>query len=98
LKVYWTDTSKSHLKGIKDFISLNSPTYAKRMIDRLTQRSRQIGEFPFSGRVVPEYKVNQIREVIEGPFRIIYHIKPDQIEILAVVHGAQNISPETKLK
>lgn len=30
-----------------------------------------------------------IREVIEGPYRIIYYIKLDQIDVLAVIHGAQ---------
>jgi toxin ParE1/3/4 len=34
--------------------------------------------------------VDQIREVIEGSYRIIYHIRPDQIDILAVIHGAQD--------
>jgi hypothetical protein len=31
-----------------------------------------------SGRVVPEFELEQIREVLEGPYRIIYYIKPDQ--------------------
>jgi len=35
--------------------------------------------------------LEQIREVIEGPYRIIYHIKADQIDVLAIVHGARNI-------
>ena len=35
--------------------------------------------------------MEQIREVIESPYRIIYYIKPDQIDVLAVMHGAQNI-------
>jgi len=61
------------------------------MADRLTRRSQQIAEFPFSGRRVPEYDVDQIREVIEGSFRIIYHIKSDQIDILAVIHGAMDV-------
>jgi toxin ParE1/3/4 len=61
------------------------------MVDRLTRRSQQIGNFPFSGRTVPEYEMEQIREVIEGPYRIIYYIKADQIDVLAVLHGAQNI-------
>ena len=30
----------------------------------------------------------------EGPFRIIYRIKVDQIDVLAVVHGAMNIDPK----
>jgi len=61
------------------------------MVDRLTRRSQQIAEFPFSGRRVPEYDVDQIREVIEGSFRIIYHIKADQIDVLAVIHGAMDV-------
>jgi toxin ParE1/3/4 len=64
---------------------------ARRMVDRLTRRSQQIAEFPFSGRRVPEYDVDQIREVIEGSFRIIYYIKADQIDVLAVIHGAMDV-------
>ena len=60
------------------------------MVDRLTCRSQQIADFPLSGRRVPEYEIDQIREVIEGPYRIIYYIKPDQIDVLAVLHGAQD--------
>ena len=62
------------------------------MVDRLTRRSEQIAEFPKSGRKVPEYDAEDIREVIEKPYRIIYRIKPDQIDVLAVVHSAQLLS------
>jgi len=70
----------------------DSAAYAKRMVDRLTRRSRQIADFPLAGRMVPEYETTQIREVVEGPYRIIYCIKPGQIDVLAVIHGAQDIS------
>jgi toxin ParE1/3/4 len=92
MKVHWTDTAQRHLDAIYHFIAQDSPAYAKRMVDRLTRRSSQIGEFPFSGRTVPEYEMEQIREVIEGPYRIIYYIKTDQIDVLAVLHGAQDIT------
>lgn len=72
-------------------IALDSPAYAKRMVDRLTRRSQQIADFPFSGRRVPEYDIDKIREVIEGPYRIIYHIKPEQIDVVAVIHGAMDV-------
>ena len=93
MKVHWTDTAQRHLDAIYHFIAQDSPAYAKRMVDRLTRRSQQIGDFPFSGRSVPEYQMQQIREVIEGPYRIIYYIKADQIDVLAVLHGAQDITP-----
>jgi len=67
MKVHWTDTAEGHLDAIYAYIALDSPEYAKRVIDRLTRRSQQIADFPLSGRRVPEYDADQIREVIEGP-------------------------------
>jgi plasmid stabilization system protein ParE len=89
MQVFWTNTAEEHLGAIYDFIGKDSREYAARTIDRITRRSMQIADFPESGRIVPEISIEQIREVIEGPYRIIYYIKPAQIDILAVIHGAQ---------
>ena len=91
MKVHWTVTAERHLDAIYHYVAQDSPAYAKRMVDRLTRRSQQIGQFPLSGRAVPEYEMKQIREVIEGPYRIIYYVRPDQIDVLAVLHGAQDL-------
>ena len=91
MNVHWTRTAESHLDAIHAYIAQDSPDYAKQTIDRLTSRSIQIAGFPASGRRVAEFDLDQIREVIEGSYRIIYRIKPDQIDILAVIHGARNI-------
>jgi addiction module RelE/StbE family toxin len=91
MKVHWTRTAETHLNDIYKYIEFDSPEYAKRVVDRLTSRSRQIADFPNSGRRVPEFDVDQIREVIEGSYRIIYRIKPDQIDVLAVIHGAMDV-------
>jgi addiction module RelE/StbE family toxin len=92
VKVYWTDTAVKHLSAIYAYIAQNSPQYAARVVDRLTRRSEQIANFPLSGRIVPEFQTEQIREVIEGSYRIIYYIKSDQIDVLAVIHGSQQIT------
>ena len=91
MRVIWTDTAKRNLRTIHDYIARDSPTYAKRMVDRLTSRSKQIGAFPLSGRAVPEFDAGQIREVVERPYRIIYHIRPDHIDVLGVVHMSRRI-------
>jgi plasmid stabilization system protein ParE len=72
MKVFWTETAVNHLSAIYSYISQNSPQYAQRLVERLTRRSEQIANFPFSGRIVPEFETEQIREVIEGSHRIIY--------------------------
>ncbi len=94
MKVYWTHNAVDHLVNIYEYIALNSPTYAKRMVDRITQRSSQIAGNPLSGRMVPEYQADDIRELIEKPYRIIYRIKGDQIDVLAVIHGARLLPDE----
>lgn len=94
MNVHWTNTASGHLDAIHAYISQDSPEYAKRVVDKLTKRSQQIADFPLSGRTIPEYELDQIREVIEHPYRIIYHIKSDQIDVLAVLHGAQDVLRE----
>ena len=71
MNVQWTDTVQRHLDAIYSYIAQNSPEYAKHMVDRLTRRSQQISSHPLSGRIVPGYEMNQIREIIEGSYRII---------------------------
>jgi len=92
MRVHWTNNALKHLLDIYEYISQNSSFYAQRIVDRLTKRSEQITSFPMSGRNVPEYYAEDIRELIEKPYRIIYQIKPDQIDVLAVVHGARLLS------
>jgi toxin ParE1/3/4 len=92
VKIFWTEAALSQLQAIYDYISQTSTDYASRMIDRLTKRSIQIAKFPYSGRMVPEYDLNEIREVLEWPYRIIYLINTERshVEVLAVVHGARS--------
>lgn len=72
MKVHWTTTAQDHLDAIHAHIARDSPVYAKRIVDRLTRRSTQISSLPLAGHKVPEYDMDQIREVFEWPYRIIY--------------------------
>lgn len=92
MKVYWTETAVENLSAIYAYVAQTSPQYAARVVDRITKRSEQITNFPLSGRIVPEFETEQIREVIEGSYRIIYYIKGEQIDVLAVIHGSQEIT------
>ena len=94
MKVRWTETAEAQLNAIYAYIAQNSVPYALRTIDKITNRSKQIAAFPLSGRKVPEYDLEQIREVFSGSYRIIYYIKPDQVDVIAVIHGAMDVLRE----
>jgi plasmid stabilization system protein ParE len=46
MNVVWTDAAIAHLQAIHDYIAQISPEYVRRMVDRLTRRSKQIAAFP----------------------------------------------------
>lgn len=89
MNVVWTHAARTQLRGIHDYIAASSSGYAKRMVERLMQRSKQLRQYPLSGEMVPEYNSPEIRELIEGNYRIIYHTQPERVDIIAVVHAAR---------
>jgi toxin ParE1/3/4 len=92
MNVFWTNKAIEQLTSIHRYHAQISPQYATRLVDLITKRSQQIGTFPNSGRILPEINLEQIREVIEANYRIIYYVGSDRVDILAVVHGAKNLS------
>ncbi len=94
MKIDWSGNAIAHLNAIYEYIAKDSSFYAQRVVDRLTRRSEQLATLPMSGRMVPEYGLEEVRELLERPYRIIYRLWPDRIEILAVIHSAQRLPPE----
>jgi len=70
-------------------INQHAPKAAKEVIAGLLSRTRQLEEAPLSGRQVPDYPDDDVRELLERPYRIIYRITERQIEILTVMHYRQ---------
>jgi plasmid stabilization system protein ParE len=93
MNVVWSHSAISHLTDIFEYISRDSEKYALRMIDRITSRSKQIGYAPESGQLVTEYSHPQVREVIEGPYRVIYRAESDRVVVLSIIHGARVLPP-----
>lgn len=89
MKVLWTRTALGHLTDIYEYIARDSRRYAERMVDRITARSSQFASQPESAPVVPEYGDPAVREVLEGPYRVIYRIQPGAVVVLAVIHAAR---------
>ena len=87
MNVVWTKSALVQLTGINEYIAHDSSRYALRTVDRITCRSRQIGQYPNSGQMVPEYNNASIREVIDGSYRLIYRFDSSHVTVLAVVHG-----------
>lgn len=87
MKVIWSKESLRQLIEIENFIAVDNPDKAAKFISKLIDRGEKIKDFPFKGRIVPEFSINEIREVFQNTYRIVYRISDNQIEILTVFEG-----------
>jgi len=51
--------------------------------------ARTLDQFPRSGRKVPEFDDENIRELIAYSYRIIYLVEESEVLIAAVIHGSR---------
>ncbi|MBN2363923.1 type II toxin-antitoxin system RelE/ParE family toxin [candidate division WOR-3 bacterium] len=91
--VYWSEIAYKDLDGIIDYISNDSIDIAIKILHRIKEKAESLKNFPERGRVVPELKFHHIenyREIIVSPWRIIYRIENDSVYIIAVFDGRRN--------
>lgn len=91
----WSPLSRDDLRDIVRFISCDSSQRAQAFALRLIAHTDMLLEHPESGRVVPDYHVPHIREIIHRPYRIVYRVDHERrlVEISRVWHAARG-TPE----
>jgi toxin ParE1/3/4 len=92
-RIRWTRQGRADLRGIREWIAKDSPLFADVFVDRLLNSVERLREFPRSGRVVPEYNADTIREVIVGAYRIVYRLDDERgVEVLTVFHSTWSLA------
>ena len=89
LKIVWSLRAAAHLEDICSYISKDSITYASVFAGKVLTIVEGLSRYPQSGRVVPEYDIKNLRERVYNNYRIVYRVKPDMLEIVAICHGAR---------
>jgi len=70
-----------------DYIAVDRP--AVQWFDGLVERVELLEDAPEQGRVVPEWHEESVREIQYEPYRVVYEIFDDRIEILTLSHMRQ---------
>lgn len=76
-KLIWSPTARDDLHDIVIFIACDNPNRAMSFGYQLISETDRLQEFPELGHIVPEYRNDQIREIIFSPYRIVYRIDYD---------------------
>ena len=62
----------------------NVPEVGEKLIGQVISSVERLSEFPESGRIVPEFGVAHLREIIMPPFRIVYRLDKMRVRIVRV--------------
>lgn len=88
-RIIWTEPALLELDEIADYISLDNPDAAKKLVRKVFDRVDYIANHPKSGKHVEEFEVSIYREIVIPPCRIFYRIADDNIYIIHVIREEQ---------
>lgn len=83
--IEFAESAVRDLEGILDWYREQlAPQVGKRLVREIVADAERLPDFPESGRVVPEFNVTKIRELIRPPFRIVYRIDGTRIRVVRI--------------
>ena len=91
MSVTWTETATDQLRAIRDYLARSSPGYAQTLASRVVAQTEALDGQPLFGAEVLEYGNPNIREVFEHPYRILYRVEGQDIQVVAVIHAARRL-------
>jgi plasmid stabilization system protein ParE len=74
-----------------DYIARDRPLATADWYDGLVRRIELLRDMPQQGRVVPEWYEESVREILWEPYRVIYEVFEDRVEILTLSHSRQQL-------
>jgi toxin ParE1/3/4 len=89
MRVQFSQAAQTDIQSIYDFISVENPMAAKRVVAAIELATRRLQDFPLSGR---GGAVEGTRELVipQLPYIAVYVVGEDNVEIIAVFHAAQD--------
>ncbi len=93
--IIWSKDAGDELFEIVSYIKYRTGiNAAKNIYSKIKTKIEKISDHPKSGKAVPELKdigMNDIYQIIEGPWKIYYKIEGNKILVLSVLDGRRNM-------
>ncbi len=94
----WSIEALEDIASIAEFIERDSVFYAEQVVERIVDLGAELPIHPKLGRIVPELHDPNVRERFIYSYRVIYELRDEAIEILAVIHGKRQLESVERFK
>lgn len=85
LAVFLTESAMADLGEIRNwYAEQDVPEVGERLLNEIFSAIQDLTAFPDRGRIVPEFGLPQLRELILPPFRIVYRRDRNRVRIVRV--------------
>lgn len=88
-EIIWTEPALQSLDQIAEYIALDNPLAAKKLVKKVFEVTDRLSGHPLSGKKPPELENSIYREVISGPCRIFYRVEENRVLIIHVMRSEQ---------
>ncbi|KAE8439908.1 type II toxin-antitoxin system RelE/ParE family toxin [Vreelandella piezotolerans] len=90
-EVIWTEPALQELDAIAEYIALDNPAAASRLVEEVFDKIDRLEGFPQSGRIPTELPNSVYREVVAPPCRIFYREDEKQVFVLYVMREERQL-------
>ncbi len=90
-QVVWTEPAISDLDAIADYIALDNPDAARRLVQRVFKHVGQLKLHPESGSKPLELSGGRYRQNVEPPCRVFYRYDGKHVYILYVMRTERKL-------
>lgn len=91
LPLFWSRRALEDLRSIRAYIGRDDEAAALRWTERLMGAAGRARDLPLSGRMVPEFGREEIREILLQHYRIVYRVGEDRIVVLTVFESHRRL-------
>jgi toxin ParE1/3/4 len=90
-KVVWTEPAADDLVETVEYIGRDSPSYAAALAQKVCDAGDSLAELSERGRPYPDPAHAGLRELILGPYRLVYEVQSERVVIHGVFHGSRDV-------
>jgi toxin ParE1/3/4 len=92
MRVRWTRVALADMVAARDHLAVDNPAAAAAMLRAIATTLKKLRSHPRMGRVVPERRSLGYREVILPPYRLVYAISGNDVQVLRFWHSRRDPS------
>lgn len=96
-KLRWSRRAQSDLESIGDYIAADNPAAAASWVSKLLACAAHAEKQPYAGRIVPEFKIAVLREVLLRRYRVVYRICGEVVQVITIFEGRRRFPADVDI-